>query len=316
MKRSTEIKNLPVFSIMDGKEVGKVRDLLINADKAMAEYLILETESLHFGIKAIPFDNIEGIGDFAVTIDSEAAVIELSDTPAAHDMLTKNIQIINNKVMTRQGSLVGTVSEYYISQTSGKILGCVLEQAGEADSMVMVADSVLTFGKEVIVVSEDIKDKLMNFDDFARENGGSEKKSSDYVAEAPRPSSQDSYATPDRSPEPEVKKEEAPEARPAFNERPVNPIAPSMDMTRDNILGTDRGVANTLFGSPDAKDVAKQFEDRQILFLKGKQLNRDFVDDNGQIVFRAGTYLNEDQIKRVIGMGSNKLLELSMSVND
>lgn len=168
MKKSTEIKGLPIFSIMDGKEAGGVRSLLINADQGMVEYLIVETLSLDFGIKAIPFEKIEGIGSYAVTIESDASIIELADTPTSHDMLKKNIQIINNKVMTKKGSLLGNVSEFYIDEFSGKILGCVLTNNQELEGKVILEKNILTYGKEVVVVVEDIIDQLVSFEDFAQ----------------------------------------------------------------------------------------------------------------------------------------------------
>ncbi len=166
MRKSTEISNLPVFSILDGKEVGSVSSLLINADKRTIDYLIIKTNSLEFGIKAIPFGKIEGIGDFAVTIEDAASIVELSATPSAHDMLEKNIQIINNKVMTKKGSLLGKVSEYYIDEKTGTILGTVLKAA--SDDKIILQKDVVTFGKEVVVVIEDIANQLISFDEFAK----------------------------------------------------------------------------------------------------------------------------------------------------
>jgi uncharacterized protein YrrD len=301
MKKSTEIKNIPIFSIMDGKEVGNVRSLLINADKGMAEYLIVETTSLQFGIKAIPFDKIEGIGDYAVTIESDAAILELSDTPSAHDMLVKNIQIVNNKVMTKKGSLLGNVSEYYIDEITGKILGCVLASNNEHDGKIILEDSILTFGKEVVVVVEEIMDKLISFEEFAKANGSIGKKPNGAAVITTKAVREPLVVAP---------KTEVPVAPSVEIKQPEPKQHKSSNI---NEAAINESTAPT---SAEEVDVAKQFEDRQALFLKGKRVNRDFIGEAGEVIVPGGSILTEEHILKVKALGRNKLLELSMSITD
>ena len=296
MKKSTEIKNIPIFSIMDGKEVGNVRSLLINADKGIVEYLIVDTTSLQFGIKAIPFDKIEGIGDYAVTIESDAAILELSDTPSAHDMLVKNIQIVNNKVMTKKGSLLGNVSEYYIDEISGKILGCVLASNSELDGKIILEDCILTFGKEVVVVVEEIMDKLISFEEFMKANGINGKKPNGAAVITTQAVKEQLVVAPKTDanvpPSIEIKQPEQEQQKSTVN---------------GATLSTSAG---------EEADVAKQFEDRQALFLKGKRVTRDFLGEAGEVIITGGSILTEEHILKVKALGRNKLLELSMSITD
>ncbi|OEF98321.1 PRC-barrel domain-containing protein [Desulfuribacillus alkaliarsenatis] len=318
MKKSSEIKSLPIFSIMDGKEVGNVRSLLINAEKGIVEYLIVETLSLEFGIKAIPFEKIEGIGDYAVTIESDASIVELSDTPSAHDMLKKNVQIVNNKVMTKKGSLLGNVSEYYIDELSGKILGCVLTNNNEVDGQVILEESILTFGKEVVVVVENIAEQLVSFDDFVKAVSAG-KKSSGAAVEPVKVAEVKPVVAPE-APQKAPEKKPEPISEANVYEAVVTPKVADVPMAEPKAVAAEPKaepkVESKAESNDSTADVAKQFEDRQALFLKGKRVTRDFLGEDGKVLIQAGTILTEEQVLEVKALGRNKLLELSMSVSD
>ena len=64
MKKSAEFIGLPVISISEGKELGKVKELLINAASGIVSALVLEIDEKkwYLGAKLIPFESIAGIG--------------------------------------------------------------------------------------------------------------------------------------------------------------------------------------------------------------------------------------------------------------
>ncbi|NMA69485.1 MAG: PRC-barrel domain containing protein, partial [Desulfitobacterium sp.] len=51
MKASAEIKGLRVISISDGREIGKVRDLVLNPQEGKLDFFILDQESDYMGAK-------------------------------------------------------------------------------------------------------------------------------------------------------------------------------------------------------------------------------------------------------------------------
>ncbi|MFT4412806.1 PRC-barrel domain-containing protein [Fredinandcohnia humi] len=153
MKKSTEIVGLPIISIQDGQEVGKVKSLVINPDKGSVDFLTIEHEDWQVSVKAIPFKKVVGIGEYAVTVESESAVIDLNEIPIANQLVNKKIKITNNKVMTRKGQLIGEVVEYYVDDENGNILGMQLTVANR--EVALASASVLTYGKDIIIVNED-----------------------------------------------------------------------------------------------------------------------------------------------------------------
>lgn len=93
MKKSTEITGLPIISIQEGQEIGTVKTLVINPEKGSIDFLTIEHEDWQVSVKAIPFKKIIGIGEYAVTVESDRAVIDLNEIPIANQLVNKKIRI-------------------------------------------------------------------------------------------------------------------------------------------------------------------------------------------------------------------------------
>ncbi len=303
MKKSTDIVNLPVFSISEGKEVGHVSSLLINAEKGTVDYMIVKTASLEFGIKAVPFEKIEGIGDYAVTIENEGVIVELSNVPSAHEMLTKNVQLIGSKIISKKGSLLGQVGEYYLDNISGKILGSMLMISDKTSvDQIVLAEHVVTYGKEVVIVQEDILEKLVSYQTFIDKVADSEKKHDGTVVMS---TAQATVTVPEHTLHAGADfVAVTTEVKTAIAEEKVTNIV-------DNVTNIyEATIAKEEF------DARRQLEDRHILFMMGKRLTKDFFGENGEVLIPKDTLLTEELILRVKALGSSKLLELSMSVGE
>ena len=71
MKRSQELIGMPIISIMDGKEIGKVKNLLVNPASGVVDFLTVHNERWTLGIKVLPFAHVGGLGDYAVMTENE-----------------------------------------------------------------------------------------------------------------------------------------------------------------------------------------------------------------------------------------------------
>lgn len=153
MKTSREILGLPIISIAEGEEIGKVKSLVINPEKGSIDFITIEHEDWQVSVKAIPFKKVIGIGEYAVTIEGENSIIDLNEIPIANQLVNKKIKIMDAKVMTRKGELLGTVGEFYANEENGDVIG-MLVQIPDRD-VILPAELVLTFGKDILIVSED-----------------------------------------------------------------------------------------------------------------------------------------------------------------
>ncbi|EMI10596.1 PRC-barrel domain-containing protein [Anoxybacillus gonensis] len=153
MKSSTQVIGLPVISIQNGVQLGQVKSLVVNPEKGTIDFLIVDQENWEISMKAIPFRNVIGIGEFAVTVEEERAVLDLNVIPIANELVNKKIAIKQAKVMTRKGQLLGEATEFYIDEETGQITGIEVQIGNE--SRIVRADHVITYGKELLIVHED-----------------------------------------------------------------------------------------------------------------------------------------------------------------
>jgi uncharacterized protein YrrD len=153
MKNSSQIKGLPIISIADGIQIGKVKSLVINPEKGTIDFLTIDNEDWQVSIKAIPFKKVIGIGEYAVTVEGENAVIDLNEIPITNQLVNKQIKISNTKVMTRKGELLGEVTEFFADENTGNILGMEIIIGERYVSL--PSNFVLTYGKDIIIVKED-----------------------------------------------------------------------------------------------------------------------------------------------------------------
>lgn len=160
MKKSSQIIGLPIINISQGQEIGKVKSLVINPEKGSIDFITIEHEDWQVSVKAIPFRKIIGIGEYALTIEAENAVIDLNEIPIANELVNKKIKIIDTKVMTRKGELLGEVAEYYADKENGQIIAMsVIIDEKEA---ILPQEYVLTFGKDITVVREDAQNGIIS----------------------------------------------------------------------------------------------------------------------------------------------------------
>lgn len=153
MKKSTEIQSLPIINISDGSEIGKVRSLVVNPEKGSVDFLTVEHEDWQISVRAIPFKKVVGIGEYAVTVEHENAVIDLNEIPIANSLVNKKIRVTDARLMTRKGQMIGEIVEFHVDDESGAIR--TLEVKSKSDAYYLDSPHVLTWGKDIVIVKED-----------------------------------------------------------------------------------------------------------------------------------------------------------------
>lgn len=158
MKKTREILGLSLICIAQGTEYGKIKQLLIDPDKAKVKYFIIDDGQWYLGAKLLPFDEVMGIGTDAVTTGDQDNIMPFSQVEDALDLIQREVTIIGAKVYTQKGQYIGEVGEYYINEEDGSIAGC--ELAGHQGSEMIPASNIVTYGKGVLVISDNIQGML------------------------------------------------------------------------------------------------------------------------------------------------------------
>lgn len=164
MKKSKEIIGLPIISISDGTEVGKVKTVIINAEKGAIDYVVVDSGIQILSAKVIPTEYVLGIGEYALTIENEDAINDISKIPAAIDLLQKNIQVKGTKVLTKKGRLIGEIGDIYVNEDDNcSIIGLeFIADITQKNVRIIPRDSIVTFGKNLVVVKDDVEATLLS----------------------------------------------------------------------------------------------------------------------------------------------------------
>lgn len=152
MKKSTEILGLPVISIMEGKELGNVKGLVINPNGGIVTALVRDEIKWYLEAKLLPFSAITGVGEYAVTIEDSSSVASITTAPEFEKLLSDNIKVIGTKVLTKSGRIQGKVTEILIDD-AGQITACEIEDVS-GQSAEIPAQRILTYGKDVLIIKE------------------------------------------------------------------------------------------------------------------------------------------------------------------
>lgn len=175
MKKTQEIIGLPIIRISDGVEVGKVKGVIINADKGSVDYIVVDSGIQILSATVISTDNVLGIGEYALTIQNDDAIKDISKIPAAIDLLQKNIQVRGTKVLTRKGSLIGEIGDIYIDedQCCNIIALEYIADVTQKNIRLIPRKSIITFGKNLVVVADDVTGTLVDDPSrLIRQDGG------------------------------------------------------------------------------------------------------------------------------------------------
>ena len=156
MMRYEFVKGLPVITMAEGKQIGKVDDLVVDPDRKAVSWLRLHSGGMLGGERLwVSTEAVHGVGEHAVTINAEADARAPADAPEALALVKAKRGIIGNKVMTESGERVGEVRDYEFNPDTFALTSLSIPPSmGLAGDTLMIAgDKVLTIGEDVIVVA-------------------------------------------------------------------------------------------------------------------------------------------------------------------
>jgi uncharacterized protein YrrD len=291
MKKSQQIIGLPIISISDGNEVGKVKNIIINSEKGTIDYFVVDSGIQALSTRVIPTANVLGIGEYAMTILNPEAISDISKIPAAIELLQKNITVKETKVLTKKGSLIGETGDIFVDVDNGCLIVGIeyIADITEKKVRIIPRSSVITYGKTLLVVEDDIQDKLFddpssllegNEFDFSTEN------TSIYTAGVQSGLVEES----------------------AVSDFWQEPQSTAMEETAYTISGGEQQETEKQEIRSSAADL---FEERQRQYLRGRKATRIITDNQGNTIINAGETITDEIIDRAKQNG--KLVELVMN---
>lgn len=294
MKKTQKILGLPIISIADGLEVGKVKSIIINADRGAIDYIVVDSGIQIFSARVIPTEDILGIGEYALTIENEGVITDISRIPAAIQLLQNDIRVKGTKVLTKKGRLVGEIGDIYIDDNNScKITGLeFIADVTQKQIKIIPRDTVITFGKNLTVVKEDVEAALLDTPeqlDSNYTNSDNEKKNNQYLV--------------------------------IFDNDPVSSTVQAnktdslLSVNTSDFDNTVDDQAQQINDKPvsenDDANASVLFEQRQRQYLNGRYATKTVIDNAGNVIISEGMQINDRIIDEAKAQG--KLVELVMN---
>ncbi|MEN8905111.1 MAG: PRC-barrel domain-containing protein [Clostridiales bacterium] len=302
MKKISDIIGLSIISIDKGICVGKIRDIIINAREGSVDFIILESDSHSMVSRIVSSSDVIGLGEYAMTLQSEDVIKNIEEIPEALDLLHRDIKVTKTRVLTKKGRLIGEIGGVFIDDSNEEITISGLEfikDIAKKTVKIIPRNSILTFGKELIVVEENIEELLLddsNQLDEQNKNNSNELKNS-YIEKINKVVDEDKN-------DDEIDNEELVEI---INMKNIN-----KSLNEENLKSGNKSE-NFDKNQKDNDNIAGLFEEKQREYLLGRKVSKNIIDKEGKVIITKGTQIDNDVIDVVKGRG--KLVELVMNNN-
>lgn len=168
MRRARTIIGLPIISLAEGVNVGKVVDIVFDPDKRTIAALVVSEATWRRDAELVPLDQVRSFGRDAVTIHTITGLVKGKSQPSLNRLLTSEVKLDGLLVMTETGDYLGILDEIIVG-IRGEMISYEIS-AGFADDVnkgkyLLPADAALTVGRDVATFPEGVELVLAPADD-------------------------------------------------------------------------------------------------------------------------------------------------------
>ncbi|WP_018086129.1 PRC-barrel domain-containing protein [Desulfurispora thermophila] len=174
MRKSKQFPGLPVVSLAEGRQIGTVKDLVINPAARAVAALIIETGAWRKEQRFIPYQRIHSVGDDAITIHRSSNVEKGTSLPEIMQLLKERVTLTGSRLLTPGGQVLGRVEEYYVDVKTGQIVGLEIS-GGQLGGLLkgrafLDSNLVETIGPRLIICREEARENMIKIDGGLAEN--------------------------------------------------------------------------------------------------------------------------------------------------
>lgn len=159
-RKASQTLGLVVIALDDGQKVGEVKDLVLDADGMRLRAVTVRHPGILGRERAIFFEDVEAIGEDALTIRSRQALVSKK---ALMKSVGRKAPLLNAAVLTESGERLGEISDFTIDLKAGSIEELEVSRGLLKDitggMMVVSARDILTIGANVVIVSAGVEKK-------------------------------------------------------------------------------------------------------------------------------------------------------------
>ena len=155
MRFSRELSGLPVIHYSSGREIGKVREWLLDEYGATVVALVVEGSGWLPQRRIYPYEDIVSIGNDMVLVNS-AGMLAVGDPPQLVRLAT--FRAIGKRMVSGTGNELGIVEDVLFDEQSGQVTGWRLS-TGLIDDLLqgrpLLEESLqLHIGEDVLIIRD------------------------------------------------------------------------------------------------------------------------------------------------------------------
>ncbi len=164
MRKSQQFKSLAVVSLDEGREIGRIRNLVINPQTSEVAAIIVQRGGMFGEQKVIPYARVVSVGNNALTVQKMANAERITSLPQILSLVKEDIHLKGVRVISEGGAALGHVEEFYVDTATGKIIAFeVSGMPGDGllkGKALLPAGEVRTIGKDILIVRDGAEENL------------------------------------------------------------------------------------------------------------------------------------------------------------
>lgn len=156
MRNAKDLQGLAIVDVANGKKLGSADEIVVSPDSGrLLGFVMKSLGVLSPNERIVEMSDVRSIGADAITVEGDevARTTEASAEEFRQARASKR-GLNGKKVVTQDGTLVGTITDYSIDEQEARVkalmLGGGLFEKGDA----IPADRIVSVGEDVVVVSE------------------------------------------------------------------------------------------------------------------------------------------------------------------
>lgn len=164
MRKGSEFLGKTVIAFDTGKKIERIRDLIFDQETHQLLGLLVDDGGLFHSARVIPFSAIQAVGANAAIIRSKSAIMKAKTDPKIRVILRHNNVLRGTKIMTVSGRDLGTMTDLFIDEHTGRVEGYEVSGGFFADAYTgrsfVPAPETLHIGEDIAFVPVSVAEMM------------------------------------------------------------------------------------------------------------------------------------------------------------
>ncbi|WP_258360698.1 PRC-barrel domain-containing protein [Moorella sulfitireducens] len=157
---SKKLIGMPVVSLADGHQLGRVKRLIIDQHKMVIAAFTVDRKGWFKEQPVIPYSHVKSVGNHAITVDQAAAVVKLSSQPELEALAKHPLPLLGARVITEEGTVIGTVDDFRFDPQDGKIYYLDIKSGLLHGSRGLETGQIITCGRDALIARAGAEETL------------------------------------------------------------------------------------------------------------------------------------------------------------